>query len=165
MRCWVEYVGASRRDSGGTNIPCPPLTGGSRRNPVPHPDFDGSPGVKRLDGNRARGQLCSLGGGNHFVEVSSDEQDRLWIVLHTGSRGIGNKIATWHIKRSHQECVRSGRAVERDLAYYLRGESMFDMYIAHMQWAQSYAWRNRELMLEAVLQSMRRRHGRRGTDR
>ena len=137
----------------------PPLPSANQwfdENPVPHPSFDeGSDWKYALDTNRAAGQLCSLGGGNHFVEVSSDEQDRLWIVLHTGSRGIGNKIATWHIKRSHQVCDQNGRGVEKDLAYYLRGEPMFDMYIEQMQWAQSYAWRNRELMLKGVLASMR----------
>ena len=100
-------------------------------------------------------QMGTLGGGNHFVEISSDEKTRLWIVLHTGSRGIGNRIATHHIAASAQVCAREGREADRDLSYYLASDELFDVYIQQMLWAQSYAWRNRELILDVVLKAMR----------
>ena len=115
-------------------------------NPVPHME---------RDFNRAKRQLRTLGGGNHFVEVSVDEKGRLWVVLHTGSRGIGNNIAMIHIKESARVCEQAGRRAEKELSYYEAGDDSFGAYIDQMLWAQSYAWRNRELMLEAVLASLR----------
>ena len=105
-------------------------------NPIPH--------VKTLSRatnaiGRMGKQLGTLGGGNHFVEISSDELNRLWIVLHTGSRGIGNQIATHHIASSARVCARKGRRATRDLAYYLSDDDLFDVYISQMLWAQSYA--------------------------
>ena len=119
------------------------------------------PSAARVAGleNRVARQLCTLGGGNHFVEVSSDEADRLWIVLHTGSRGVGNRIATRHIKSAYSVCAAEGRDADRDLAYYLAEDDLFDAYITEMTWAQSYAWRNRELILDAVLASARESMG------
>ena len=125
-------------------------------NPVPH--LRHLPGGRDLLGRAAR-QLGTLGGGNHFVEVSSDELDRLWIVLHTGSRGIGNRIAVHHIAAAAEVCARRGRAAGRDLAYYVADDDLFEIYIDQMLWAQSYAWRNRELILDVVWKAMRRHVG------
>lgn len=122
-----------------------------REYPLPHEEV-----LPRKKGGAARigRQLGTLGGGNHFVEVSSDELDRLWIVLHTGSRGIGNRIATHHIAASAGVCARRGRRAPQDLSYYLAGDTLFDVYIRQMLWAQSYAWRNRELILDVVWKAM-----------
>ena len=125
-------------------------------NPIPH--------VKTLSRatnaiGRMGKQLGTLGGGNHFVEISSDELNRLWIVLHTGSRGIGNQIATHHISASARVCAAKGRRATRDLAYYLSDDDLFDVYISQMLWAQSYAWRNRELILDAVWGALRNHMG------
>ena len=125
-------------------------------NPIPH--------LERLRGarislSRVVKQLGTLGGGNHFVEISSDELDRLWIVLHTGSRGIGNRIATHHMATSAEVCARQGRGADRDLAYYVASDELFDVYIQQMLWAQSYAWRNREIILDVVWKAMRRHLG------
>lgn len=127
-----------------------------REHPVPHWEI-----LPKAKGGASRvgKQLGTLGGGNHFVEVSSDELDRLWIVLHTGSRGIGNRIATHHIAESARECAGRGRRAARDLAYYLAGDRLFDVYIRQMLWAQSYAWRNRELILDVVWKALRKHLG------
>ena len=123
-----------------------------KQHPIPH--FQTLRGWKgSLD--RVGKQMGTLGGENHFVEISSDEQSRLWIVMHTGSRGIGNRIAMHHIAASAQVCAQEGRGVARDLAYYLASDELFEIYIQQMLWAQSYAWRNRELILDVVLKAMR----------
>lgn len=100
----------------------------------------------------ARSQYGSLGSGNHFVEVCLDERDRVWIVLHSGSRGIGNQLAVKHIK------VATGlmkdyfiSLPDPDLAYLVQGTPQFNDYIADLLWAQAYAAANREAMLTAVL--------------
>ena len=112
------------------------------QNPLPH--ADATP-------ERAALQLGTLGGGNHFVEVSVDEDDRLWVVLHTGSRGIGNRVAQNHIKKAERVCGEKGRDVPRDLGYYLTSDDDFQVYVDQMLWAQSYAWKNREMILESAL--------------
>jgi len=99
-------------------------------------------------------QLGSLGGGNHFVEVSVDENETVWIVLHSGSRGIGNILAKAHIGRARDLCETTERALEdRDLAYFLDSDPQFQAYIRDMLWAQDYALENREQMMDAVLAS------------
>ena len=125
-------------------------------NPIPHPEMVPK---ARGAGGRVGKQLGTLGGGNHFVEVSTDDLDRLWIVLHTGSLGIGNRIATHHIAASARVCAARGRRAGRDLAYYLSDDDLFDVYIRQMLWAQSYAWRNRELILDVVWEALRNHMG------
>lgn len=100
----------------------------------------------------ARTQYGSLGSGNHFVEVCLDERDVVWVVLHSGSRGIGNQLAQKHI------AVAKGlmkqyfvELPDPDLAYLAQGTEQFDAYVADMLWAQDYAAANRALMLDAVL--------------
>lgn len=99
-------------------------------------------------------QLGTLGGGNHFVEVSVDESETVWIVLHSGSRGIGNILAKAHIGRARDLCETTDRALEdRDLAYFLDTDPQFQAYIRDMLWAQDYALENREQMMDAVIAS------------
>ena len=100
----------------------------------------------------ARTQYGSLGSGNHFVEVCLDERDRVWIVLHSGSRGIGNQLAVTHIK------VATGlmkdyfiSLPDPDLAYLAQGTPQFWDYVKDLLWAQAYARANRDAMLTAVL--------------
>ncbi len=103
----------------------------------------------------AAGQLGSLGSGNHFLEVCLDEQDRVWVVLHSGSRGVGNRLAEGHIKRARQLAKQLHLALEDpDLAYFLDGTPDFAAYIGDMLWAQDYALQNRELMMDAALQDV-----------
>jgi len=101
-------------------------------------------------------QFGSLGSGNHFVEVCLDERDRVWIVLHSGSRGIGNQLATAHIKTARLVAQEEGQVLEdRDLAWLAEGRPEFDAYVADMLWAQRYAWGNREQMMDAALTALR----------
>ena len=101
-------------------------------------------------------QLGTLGGGNHFIEVSVDEQERVWVVLHSGSRGVGNALASQHIKAAKQACRAAGRELEdADLAYLLEGDPGFEAYVADMLWSQDYARANRALITTAVLSALR----------
>lgn len=102
-------------------------------------------------------QLGTLGGGNHFVEISLDENERVWCVLHSGSRGIGNRLATRHIDGARRLCADLQRSLEdRDLAYFLQADEQFERYVDHMLWAQRYAFANREIMMDALLAALGR---------
>jgi tRNA-splicing ligase RtcB len=104
---------------------------------------------------RWRLQLGSLGSGNHFVELSLDEQDRVWAFLHSGSRGVGNKIAQHHIAIARQLMVRYWIDLpDRDLAYLVEGTDEFWAYIRELRWAQHYALLNREEMMDRVLRQL-----------
>lgn len=101
-------------------------------------------------------QLGSLGGGNHFIEVCLDEADRVWVMLHSGSRGVGNRIGTYFIERAREEMVRhQANLPDRDLAYFPEGSALFDDYWEAVDWAQQYAAENRRQMMDAVLAVMR----------
>lgn len=97
-------------------------------------------------------QLGTLGSGNHFLEVTLDEEDRVWLFLHSGSRGVGNKIAQHHIGVARQFCERSWiQLPEPDLAYLVEGTDEFWAYIREMRWAQHYALLNREEMMDRMV--------------
>jgi tRNA-splicing ligase RtcB len=97
-------------------------------------------------------QLGTLGSGNHFIEITVDELERVWLFLHSGSRGVGNKIAQHHIAVARRSCERSGVELPaRDLAYLVEGTDEFSAYIAQMRWAQTYALLNREEMMDRVV--------------
>jgi tRNA-splicing ligase RtcB len=101
-------------------------------------------------------QLGTLGGGNHFIEVCLDEEHRLWVMLHSGSRGPGNRIGTHFIHLARREMERhQQRLPDRNLAYLTEGSELFDDYVDAVAWAQDYARVNRELMLAAVLAALR----------
>ncbi|MGN6035503.1 RtcB family protein [Brevibacterium casei] len=98
-------------------------------------------------------QLGTLGSGNHFIEVTVDEEDRVWAFLHSGSRGIGNKIAQHHIKVADAQMKKWWvTPPDRDLAYLVEGTPEFDHYIAELNWAQHFALRNREEMMDRVIE-------------
>lgn len=103
-------------------------------------------------------QLATLGGGNHFIEVCLDEEDRVWVMLHSGSRGPGNVIGRYFIARAREELARrvlDYHVPDKDLAFFLEGEALFDDYVEAVGWAQDYALANRELMMERTLKAMR----------
>ncbi len=105
-------------------------------------------------------QLGTLGGGNHFVEVCLDEADRVWFMLHSGSRGIGNRIGTYFIERAKRELEHElGSLPHKDLAYLTEGTNSFDDYVEAVGFAQDYAAKNRELMLAAVISATRQTRG------
>lgn len=101
---------------------------------------------------KAYTQLGTLGSGNHFAELSVDESDRVWVVLHSGSRGIGHNLAQSHIATAKTVAARLEIGLEDpNLAYLLENTPEFDHYIADLRFAQGYASQNRKLMLDAML--------------
>ena len=97
-------------------------------------------------------QLGTLGSGNHFIEVTLDEEDRVWLFLHSGSRGVGNKIAQHHIAVARKMCEQWWVTLpHKDLAYLAQGTDEFWAYIREMRWAQEYALLNREEMMDRVV--------------
>jgi tRNA-splicing ligase RtcB len=99
-------------------------------------------------------QLGTLGGGNHFIELCLDATDAVWMFLHSGSRGVGNKIATRHIRVAKQLCRdRHISLPNHDLAYLPEGTPEFDDYIAELRWAQQFALANREEMMDRFRQA------------
>jgi tRNA-splicing ligase RtcB (3'-phosphate/5'-hydroxy nucleic acid ligase) len=102
-------------------------------------------------------QLGSLGSGNHFIEVSADEQQRVWLFLHSGSRGVGNRIAQKHIAIARKRAERDRLDLpDRDLAWLDEGTPEFDRYVAELRWAQHFALLNREEMMDRVADALAR---------
>lgn len=100
--------------------------------------------------------LGSLGSGNHFIEITLDENDGVWAFLHSGSRGIGNKLACKHIAIAQALMDKWHiKLPDRDLSYLVEGTVEFDNYIHDMQWAQEFAYLNREEMMARVLTELR----------
>jgi tRNA-splicing ligase RtcB len=100
-------------------------------------------------------QFGTLGSGNHFLEVCLDEREHVWIVLHSGSRGIGNQLAKAHIKTAKKLAEQWFIPLEDpDLAYFVQNTPEFDAYIQDMHWAQDYALANRERMMDEALRSL-----------
>ena len=96
--------------------------------------------------------LGTLGSGNHFIEICLDENDQVWVVLHSGSRGIGNRLATKHIKIAQKLMEEESIALkDRDLAYLTEATPEFDAYIRDLLWAQDFARLNREEMMDRVM--------------
>ncbi|ASR85968.1 RtcB-like RNA ligase [Mycobacterium phage Peanam] len=101
-----------------------------------------------------REQLGTLGGGNHFIELCLDHLDRVWLFLHSGSRGVGNKIAQAHIKAAQGYCHANGLHVPHvDLAYLVEGTVEFDRYLVELRWAQRFAYYNRAEMMDRFAQA------------
>ena len=110
--------------------------------------------------SKAHSQMGTLGSGNHFVEISLDEHDRVWLVLHSGSRGIGNELAQSHIAVAKNVAKRLELGLEDpDLSYLLEGTDEFDHYVADLRFAQGYARQNRDTMLNAILKILFRMVG------
>jgi tRNA-splicing ligase RtcB len=106
---------------------------------------------------RVMKQLGTLGGGNHFIEVCLDEEGRVWVMLHSGSRNIGNVIVHYFIELAKEDMrVHFINLPDRDLAYLAEGTKHFADYIEAVEWAQTYAAQNRRLMLDRVLDQVRR---------
>jgi len=98
-----------------------------------------------------RQQLGTLGSGNHFVEVSLDEENRVWLFLHSGSRGIGNKIAQHHTGSAQTYATKNWITLpDPDLAYLVEGTPEFERYLFELQWAQEFALQNREEMMDQL---------------
>ena len=123
--------------------------------------FDENPAPVDLDSikddlsRRAVRQLGSLGAGNHFLEVCLNVKDQVWVVIHSGSRGVGNILATHHIRVAQRLMNAQGIKLEdRDLAYFMEDSPEGQEYINAMLWAQKYALVNREVMMDAALNDL-----------
>lgn len=118
-----------------------------------------NPGISKMvrdADQKAMEQLGSLGGGNHFVELCTDENNDVWIMLHSGSRGIGNVIGRYFIEMAKKDMEGVVQNLpDKDLSYLTEGTSHFDDYCDAVDWAQDYAARNRKVMLELVIQALR----------
>ena len=108
--------------------------------------------------NKVTSQLGTLGGGNHFIEICLDTQDNVWIMLHSGSRGMGNIIGQTAIEmaKDAQE-IRKYGIPDKDLSWLDEGTEAFDTYIQAMMWAQKYARINRDVMMQVVIQGIKRK--------
>jgi RNA-splicing ligase RtcB len=111
--------------------------------------FEENPPPPTLEKKRqAIEQLGTLGSGNHFVELAADEDGRVWILLHSGSRGAGNKLATMHTRIAKRVC--SYPLEDRELAWLEQGTPEFEAYLRDLRWSQRYALANREMMLRST---------------
>ncbi len=102
--------------------------------------------------------LGSLGTGNHFIELCLDEGDNVWVMLHSGSRGAGNRIGSYFIERAKEEMRRyfiDKFLPDDDLAYLVEHSELFDDYVEAVHWAQEFAWQNRLSMMDATLSALR----------
>ena len=100
--------------------------------------------------------LGTLGTGNHFVEVCLDEADRVWIMLHSGSRGVGNRLGRYFIDLAKKDVKRwNARLPDEDLAYFKEGADHFEDYVEAVHWAQEFARINREVMMSHALRAVR----------
>ena len=106
---------------------------------------------------RGLGHLGTLGTGNHFIELCLDEDGAVWVMLHSGSRGVGNKFGSYFIERAKRDMERWFiHLPDADLAYFPEGSEGFIDYIRAVSWAQKYARANRETMMEQVLEVLRK---------
>lgn len=119
--------------------------------------FDRHPKLsKAIKKDRFAKQLGTLGSGNHFIELCLDENEDVWVMLHSGSRGIGNKIGMYFIELAKREMEKwMIHLPDRDLAYLSEGSEYYDDYIEAVSWGQDYARLNRSHMMQAVLNVLR----------
>jgi tRNA-splicing ligase RtcB (3'-phosphate/5'-hydroxy nucleic acid ligase) len=161
LRSAIERaVPHGRTDNGGRND-----RGAWHAPPSPQKDAWSAlrPGYERivakhpkLDRGQHVNHLGTLGTGNHFIEICLDEAEHVWVMLHSGSRGVGNRIGTHFIALAKEDMRRHlANLPDRDLAYLNEGTEHFDDYVHAVSWAQDYARINRELMMKAILDAVR----------
>jgi tRNA-splicing ligase RtcB len=115
----------------------------------------------QLEKTNNRQHLGTLGGGNHFIEVCLDEADRVWFMLHSGSRGVGNAIGNLFIELAQADMRQHiANLPDKDLAYFEEGSRHFADYVEAVEWAQDFARQNRALMMQAVIAAARQVIGR-----
>ena len=113
----------------------------------------------RLGRGNDANHLGTLGTGNHFIEICLDETEAVWIVLHSGSRGVGNRIGQFFINLAKEDMRKwMINLPDKDLAYLPEGTDHFNDYVKAVHWAQSYAMTNRELMMAALIEAIRAAH-------
>ena len=115
---------------------------------------------RKIRTDKLERQIGTLGGGNHFIEICLDETGAVWVMLHSGSRGTGNLIGSYFIELAREELAKrvlGFHVPDKDLAFFMEGEPLFDDYVEAVSWAQDYARHNREAMMARVLAEMRHR--------
>jgi tRNA-splicing ligase RtcB (3'-phosphate/5'-hydroxy nucleic acid ligase) len=112
-------------------------------------------GIMKMQHKFAQTWICqigTLGGGNHFIEICLDEEQRVWVMLHSGSRGIGNVIGRYFISAARKDMARHKiHLPDQDLSYFSEGSELFDDYVEAVEWAQDYALINRREMMRRAL--------------
>jgi len=109
----------------------------------------------KLDRGNNVNHLGTLGTGNHFIEVCLDENDQVWFMLHSGSRGVGNRIGTFFIEMAKNDMrAHIANLPDKDLAYFDEGTEHFDDYVEAVHWAQEFAMYNRKLMMEQIVDAV-----------
>jgi tRNA-splicing ligase RtcB len=147
-------VGRGRRDTGSWGDPqediidaWTPLSARFSRITDKYPRFKNTNNVTHLG---------TLGTGNHFIELCLDTEDRVWIMLHSGSRGVGNAIGTQFIELAKQDMRKWHiNLPDKDLAYFPEGTDHFDDYVEAVEWAQDFAMANRKMMMKNVIKALR----------
>lgn len=110
----------------------------------------------KIGGGNDLAHLSTLGTGNHFIEVCLDKDNNVWVMLHSGSRGVGNRIGTYFITKAKEDMASVlGALPDEDLAYLTEGTQYFDDYVEAVSWAQKYARINRDLMMSATIDAIR----------
>lgn len=111
---------------------------------------------KHLDKTNNVNHLGTLGGGNHFIEICIDQDNQVWIMIHSGSRGVGNAIGNTFIELAKKDAYLNNKNLpDKDLAYLEEGSSYFGDYIQSVNWAQNFAKLNRQIMLNFVIEAMK----------
>ncbi len=114
----------------------------------------------RVARGNTHNHLGTLGTGNHFIEICLDESGQVWVLLHSGSRGVGNRIGTYFISLAKEDMrERLGELPDKDLAYFKEGSRHFDDYVEAVGWAQDFAMSNRRTMMAAILAALGRAPG------
>lgn len=110
----------------------------------------------KLDRGNHANHLGTLGTGNHFIEVCLDESAVVWFMLHSGSRGVGNRMGTYFIELAKKDMERFFVTLpDRDLAYFPEHTEHFDDYVEAVEWAQDFARSNRDLMMHQIVSAVR----------
>jgi tRNA-splicing ligase RtcB (3'-phosphate/5'-hydroxy nucleic acid ligase) len=124
-------------------------------------DFPGWSTIESLKGydldlkQKAKMQMGTLGGGNHFIEICLDTENNVWVMLHSGSRGVGNKVAVRHMNEA-KDLMKNMfiNLPDPDLAYFIQDTKEFQLYIADLKWCQEYAMQNRVEMMNLVMKDL-----------
>ncbi len=141
-------------ESGARRESCAPLAPRLAEIVRKHPKIAG---MQRDHGKKWIRQMGSLGGGNHFIELCLDETKHLWVMLHSGSRGIGNCIGRYFIAQARDAMLKTDvHLPDRDLAWFNQGTKLFDDYVEAVGWAQDYAFANRREMTDLIVGVLRR---------
>jgi tRNA-splicing ligase RtcB len=159
LRTEIESrVPHGRTDNGGEN------DRGAWGDTIPEPAIDIWSGLEKITAKhpkltqaagRAPRHLGTLGTGNHFIEICLDEEDRVWVMLHSGSRGIGNRIGSYFIELAKQDMRKWFiNLPDEDLAYFPQGTDHFEDYFKAVSWAQGFARMNRDTMMQATLTAL-----------